>query len=218
MSHWSEALAQQLAEPQGWAGALVGTLMRLANAQPNRHAIAALDVGRRDRILEIGFGPGEALAELARRAPAGQIDGIDHSGAMLAQARRRNARAIAEGRMRLVSGSFNELPYADETIDAVLMVNVAYFFSSADTEMREVRRVLKTGGRAVVYVTDRASMDRWSFARTGHHRLFSRSDLARALNNGGFAPEQVEVQPLDLAFGVKGLLGIATRASPGRTP
>lgn len=81
-------------------------------------------------------------------------------------------------------------------------------FSAADTEMLEVHRVLKPGGRVAVYVTDRASMD-----RCGHHRLFDRSDLVCALNNGGFAPGQVEVRPLDLAFGVDGLLGIATKTA-----
>ena len=62
----------------------------------------------------------------------------------MAQARRRNARAIAPRRMLLLHGDFQCLPYADASFNRVLMVNVAYFLS------------LKPRGRAVV--TDRATM------------------------------------------------------------
>ena len=74
----------------------------------------------------------------------------------MAQARRRNARAIAPRRMLLLHGDFQCLPYADASFNRVLMVNVAYFLSSAGTEIRDVRRLLKPRGRAVV--TDRATM------------------------------------------------------------
>jgi ubiquinone/menaquinone biosynthesis C-methylase UbiE len=48
------------------------------------------------RILEIGCGPGVAIAALIR-AGAGHVDGVDHSAVMLRQAARRNAAAIWAG-------------------------------------------------------------------------------------------------------------------------
>jgi trans-aconitate methyltransferase len=39
-----------------------------------------------DRVLEIGFGPGIAIAELADRATRGHVYGIDHSQVMVQQA------------------------------------------------------------------------------------------------------------------------------------
>jgi len=47
-----------------------------------------------DRVLEIGFGPGLAIAELAGRAGRGRVYGIDHSDVMVHRASRRNRAAI----------------------------------------------------------------------------------------------------------------------------
>ena len=54
---------------------------RPSNRQRNGWAVALLDVQPADRILEIGFSPGPAIAELARRVDdTGHVHGIDHSG------------------------------------------------------------------------------------------------------------------------------------------
>jgi ubiquinone/menaquinone biosynthesis C-methylase UbiE len=49
-----------------------------------------------ERVLEIGFGPGLAIAEMSRRVgDSGHVSGIDHSAVMLQQASKRNAAAVA---------------------------------------------------------------------------------------------------------------------------
>ena len=55
---------------------------RDSNRSRNRWVVSQLDVQPTDRILEIGFGPGVAVGELARRATNGRIYGIDHSEVM----------------------------------------------------------------------------------------------------------------------------------------
>jgi ubiquinone/menaquinone biosynthesis C-methylase UbiE len=67
---------------------------RGSNRQRNLWVVSLLDVQPTDRVLEIGFGPGLAIAELARRATRGHIYGIDHSEVMVRQASKRNAAAI----------------------------------------------------------------------------------------------------------------------------
>jgi hypothetical protein len=57
----SSSLAAQLHEPRGLVGRLVGTAMRLVNRAPNRLALEALALGSGDTVLELGFGPGEAI-------------------------------------------------------------------------------------------------------------------------------------------------------------
>lgn len=206
-------LGRQLARPEGAAGALMGRLMVHANAVPNRLAIAALDMEAHDHVLEIGFGPGEALAALARLAPLGRICGVEASPAMLARARRRNARTLGAGRMELVDGDFRRLPWADGAFDKVLAVNVAYFFDGAGTAVAEIRRVLKPGGRAVLYVTDRATMARWPFAGPETHVTYDAADLCALLARGGFGPDDVEIRPVSLPMQMEGLVARATRAA-----
>ena len=63
--------------------------------------VGLLDVQPQDHILEIGFGPGLAIRELARRATDGFVLGIDHSEVMVRRAAIRNRAAIEQGRVRL---------------------------------------------------------------------------------------------------------------------
>jgi len=65
------------------------------------------------RVLELGCGPGVAMAALAERAVDGLVVGVDHSPIMIRQARRRNAAAVAAGRGRLVCAPVEDvLPVA----------------------------------------------------------------------------------------------------------
>jgi protein-L-isoaspartate O-methyltransferase len=53
---------------------------RPSNRQRHRWVVSLLDVHHAAQVLELGFGPGVAVAELVR-AGAGHVYGIDHSGA-----------------------------------------------------------------------------------------------------------------------------------------
>ena len=101
-------------------------------------------------MLEIGFGPGLAIAELAR-AGAGHVYGIDHSGVMSRQAARRNAAAIRAGRVTLVRASVDKLPPAlDGPFDAILAVNSLAFWPAPAQRLAELRQRLAPGGRMAV--------------------------------------------------------------------
>src|SRR5258708_17942437 len=66
--------------PRGAAGSVTGWVFahRPSNRQRNGWVVSLLDVQPAERVLEIGFGPGLAVAELAR-AGARHAYGIDHS-------------------------------------------------------------------------------------------------------------------------------------------
>ena len=82
------AVMTQFVRPHGFAGRLAGWEMALrpSNRKRNRWAADLLDVQPQDHILEIGFGPGLAIRELARRATGGFVLGIEHSEVMVRQA------------------------------------------------------------------------------------------------------------------------------------
>jgi ubiquinone/menaquinone biosynthesis C-methylase UbiE len=184
--------------------------MALVNRVPNRLAVEALDPASSDHVLEVGFGPGKALAALAARVPAGRVCGLDASPAMFRQARRRNGRAIAAGRVGLALGDFDQLPWADRSFDGVLAVNVAYFFGADGAAVSEIRRVLRPGGRAVFFVTDRATMKNWPFAAPDTHATYDADGLLNLLIAGGFASGGVVIEHRRLPFGVDGILAVAT--------
>jgi len=200
-----ETIGRQLRCPSGRLGRVIGHVLALVNREPNRLSIEALDVGERDTVLEMGCGPGAALSALASGTPAGRIIGVDLSPDMIALAGRRNRRAVARGKIELYQASFTALPFEPETVDRILAVNVVYFFPAGSAALEEARRVLRPGGVMAVFATDRASMQRFAFARPDTHRLFDADELVACLRQG-FQTDSILIRKVRLAFGITGLI------------
>ncbi len=211
MSIW-HAVGQQLQRPTGLYGRLAGNLMGIVNEKPNRLAVDALRIGARDTVLELGFGPGRAIEIMASRAPNGIIYGVDQSTIMLEQAKGRNREAILEGRVCLYNACFDNLPFADASIDKILAVNVVYFWRDAASVVTEIRRVLRPGGSLSIYATDATTMSGWKFAGPETHRLFRATELNELLLEGGFDRHRVSVKSVLMPGKIKGLL--ATVSAP----
>jgi ubiquinone/menaquinone biosynthesis C-methylase UbiE len=210
MSLW-EAIGAQLAHPRGVAGTALGQAMRFVNDRPNGLAIEALEIEPDDSILELGFGPGGALARLAALAPRGTVHGIDWSPAMHKLAVGRNRQALTEGRLILHSGTFTVLPFGGAQFDKLLAVNVAYFWADPAAALREGRRVLKNGGRLALYVTHAETMRRWKFASSATHRTFGNEELRTVLCEAGFRAEEVSVREMEIGLGIRGILASAIK-------
>lgn len=186
--------------------------MEVANRGPYAATIARLGIAPDHNILELGFGPGLGLARLAELAPEGLVAGIDASPAMLRRATRRNAAAIAAGRVSLLPGDFASLPFPDAAFDRVLAVNVVYFWDRPEEVMGEIVRVTRPGARIAVFATHRVSMAKWPFAGADTHRYWDEASLAEALASGGPGIARVSVEPVALAGGIRGLCAVAERS------
>ena len=94
-------------------------------------------------ILEIGIGTGGLLTELA--ALASKVIGVDHSPAMLEEARRRVTRAGTEG-IELRLGEMSHLPLPDASVGCVVANMVLHHAADPARVLAEIRRVLIPGG------------------------------------------------------------------------
>src|SRR5215475_14074227 len=142
----------QAHHPQGAAGRVTAWEMahRPSNRQRSGWVVSLLGVRPADRVLEIGFGPGLAVAQLVR-AGAGHVYGIDHSGVMRRQASRRNAAAIRAGRVTLIRASVDQIPPAlDGPFDAILAINTLGSWPAPPERLAELRRRLAPGGRIAI--------------------------------------------------------------------
>jgi SAM-dependent methyltransferase len=103
-----------------------------------------------ERILEIGPGVGvHALPIAAALRPDGILDVLDVQQEMLDDLMRRAGR---EGLTNVVprQGDAQRLPYPDATFDAAYLISVLGEIPDAPAALRELRRVLKPGGRLLV--------------------------------------------------------------------
>jgi SAM-dependent methyltransferase len=200
----------QFGRPTGFPGRIAGWVMgyRSSNRRRNAWAVALLEVERDDRVLEIGFGPGIAIRELARLAPDGHVCGLDHSEVMVRQAARRNADGVRRGRVELRLGSVERVPAFEVPFDKILAVNALQFWDQPVEPLRELRRVLRSGGRIAIAFQPRGPGASDHAARTRGQQI------ATALRDAGFS--HVRLQTLKLKPAV--VCALAVNPSDGDVP
>jgi demethylmenaquinone methyltransferase / 2-methoxy-6-polyprenyl-1,4-benzoquinol methylase len=103
-----------------------------------------------DAALDVCCGTGDLALELAGRvAPGGHVVGCDFSEPMLDLAREKAARQGASG-VRFEWADALRLPYDDDRFDAATVGFGVRNLSDLDAGLREMRRVLRPGGRLVI--------------------------------------------------------------------
>ena len=157
----TNSVVSQFHHPHGWLGQLAGWVMayRPSNRARNLWTLDLLELGPEDRVLEVGFGPGVALREKARRVPSGLVVGVDHSEAMLTQASRRNSKAILAGHVRLLLGRVEELPQEIGDFDKIYAVNVVQFWRDAPEMIARLGKRLRRGGGIAITYQPRAGLE-----------------------------------------------------------
>ena len=140
----------QCHKPRGWIGRLIVWMMNRSHSRLTDWGLNDVGVDKHFSILDVGCGGGRTIQKLAAIATDGKIFGIDYSNASVAAARRTNADALAAGRVEILQGSVSQLPFAAATFDLVTAVETHYYWPDLVADLREVRRVLKPGGRVAI--------------------------------------------------------------------
>jgi demethylmenaquinone methyltransferase / 2-methoxy-6-polyprenyl-1,4-benzoquinol methylase len=112
-----------------------------------RAMVEAVQAGADDRVLDVATGTGLVAEALVRRYGC-EVVGLDQSTAMLDGARARVAREAAlMGRVSLVSGEAERLPFADGEFDHLTFTYLLRYVDDPAATMRELARVVRPGGR-----------------------------------------------------------------------
>lgn len=139
-----------------------------------------LPPGARARVLDVGCGTGANLEMLAR---FGDAEGVDISDDALAFCRER-------GLARVRHGAAESLPYPDAQFDLVTALDVVEHLDDDRAGLAEMRRVLKPGGRALLFVP--AFMWLWGVQDdvSHHRRRYTLPTLRAAVEEAGLAVER----------------------------
>jgi glycosyltransferase involved in cell wall biosynthesis/ubiquinone/menaquinone biosynthesis C-methylase UbiE len=112
---------------------------------------------RGDAVLEIGGGLGTDLSQFARHGA--RVTDLDLSGGHLEHAKENFALRGLEG--QFVHHDAENLPFPDETFDVVYSNGVLHHTPNTHRVVKEIRRVLKPGGKAIVMMYAENSWHYW---------------------------------------------------------
>jgi len=190
-------LVNQCRRPRWFVGRFVAHVMNQSHSGLTDWGLSHVSIGPQFSILDVGCGGGRTVQKLAAAAPTGRICGVDYSAASVAAARATNAERIAAGHVEIVHGSVSQLPFADAAFDLVTAVESHYYWPSLVDDLREIGRVLKPGGRALIIAevyrrTGVASALVGRFMRLLGGTLLTADQYRAALNAAGFVDVAID--------------------------
>lgn len=127
-----------------------------------------LDIQKGEVVLEIGFGTGFTLVEMAKAVgETGKVYGMDVTPEMVQIARERLKKKEVAIRVELSEADARNMPYEDNKFDAVYMSGVLELFDTPDIPkvLAEVKRVLKPNGRLEVVSIEKENHENSIFLR-----------------------------------------------------
>jgi SAM-dependent methyltransferase len=129
----------------------------LTGPNPRELALEAVAEGRPGRVLEVGCGQGWA-SEWIKEELGAEVVAVDQSERMVELTRRRGVDARV--------GDVQDLPFEDESFDAVLAAWMLYHVPDLDSGLAELARVLRRGGRLVAVTNAPESLhELWTLLR-----------------------------------------------------
>jgi ubiquinone/menaquinone biosynthesis C-methylase UbiE len=137
------AAASQVRTSTRWRSAAAKWGQALTDA-----LLDAADLQQESMVLDVAAGSGDPALSIAQRVTRGRVIALDPSGPGLLLARERGREKGLQSQLRFVQSDVQHLPFADSSLDRITCRCGIMFFPDLDQSLREIRRVLKPGGRA----------------------------------------------------------------------
>src|SRR3954470_1134167 len=169
-----------------------------------RLAMEALNATPGDDVLDLGCGPGFYVQDLLERVGAdGSVTGVDAAPAMVAMTTQRVAGAV---NVRVLEGGADAIPLGDASVDRALSVQVFEYVADVPHALAELRRVVRPGGRVVIWDIDWSTLSWHSSDAERMRRMVSAWDrhladpvlprtLLASLRRAGFTALRRDAHP-----------------------
>jgi SAM-dependent methyltransferase len=175
-SGWSDELTEFHEDTAGANHPIDLASRREALAQLGRHIR-----GESPLILEVGCSSGFMLKEIRRHFPETGLIGADFVRGPLEQL----AQEVPE--LPLLQFDLTDCPLPDTSLDAVVLLNVLEHIARDDLAVRQVHRILKPGGVAIIEVPAGPHLYDLYDRMLMHHRRYKLASLCKMLRSAGFS-------------------------------
>jgi SAM-dependent methyltransferase len=187
---FAEYINRQASSPEGLFGWMLGKIWHFEHRQVNQCTLVLLGIEPNHRVLELGCGSGSALGEAMKRAPGGNVLGLDVSATMVAMATRRNRDAVARGSASVRQIDGVNLGLEPASLDRIFSVHTLYFWRDAPEILRQLCISLRSQGRLVLTFRPEGAGIPVRF-RDSTYRFYTAAEVESLLQQAGFTDVQL---------------------------
>ena len=134
------------AKPNGEEGKQLLERMNESHFEVTGWALGHWNINSNDNILDIGCGGGATLKRMSNDIVEGHLTGIDYSHTSVNVSTSNNLEDVQRGKMKIIEGSVESLPFEENYFDKIITVESFYFWPNHLENLKEVLRVLKVDG------------------------------------------------------------------------
>lgn len=131
-------------KPKGKLGQIQLKSMNKEHTPVALWGLKHLDIKSDDIVLDVGCGGGINIKRMAKSAK--KVYGVDYSKESVKVSKDVNRQEIYDGKVEVLQGDVQSLPFEDESFDIVTAFETVYFWPNIEKCFGEVKRVLKPGG------------------------------------------------------------------------
>ena len=185
--NFSAFFSEQARKPAGLFGRIVMSIIfDQGNAFLNGFVNELMSVQIDDRIIEIGFGTGKLIYKMAQQIDTGLIEGVDFSKTMVLIAQKRNKNNIANGKVKIIEGNFDEMPFEKESFTKACSINTLYFWPEPAHTAKKIAEILKPDGKLILAFEDIEQLKQRKLNQEVFH-LYSKDEVQKLLINAGLS-------------------------------
>jgi SAM-dependent methyltransferase len=186
-------VAAQLRKPHGDYALQIAKKMNEGNFHINTLAIKQLDLQDNDVVLEIGMGNGYFAKDIVTRGKGVRYIGCDFSQEMVKCASDLNDELVRTGIVSFHCADAATLPLANGSVSKILTVNTIYFWSEPQKILQELHRVLIPGGKLIIGIRPKTSMEVYPFVKYGF-TMYTKDEVVDVLTSNYFDLGAIEEQ------------------------
>ncbi len=125
-------------------------IMEIMDVGLNKWALNQIDCTNA-KILDIGCGGGKTVNMLSKMYPESKVFGIDYSDIAVKTTIKKNIKKIKKGKITISQASVSSMCFSNDFFHYITAIRTHYFWPNLKEDSREVMRVLRKGGKLLIF-------------------------------------------------------------------
>ena len=183
-------LVENAAKPNGFWGKVMIKSMNKNHSALTDWGLEHIQITMGSKVLDVGCGGGQTVSKLCNKVGNGKVCGIDYSELCVKKSRKLNSKNILCEKAIIKQAPVSALPFEDNCFDVVTAVETFYFWPDKQNDLKEVLRVLKTGGKLLmIFEMLKSDADPFKWERVEEMlgiKAVTENEIAQLLTNCGY--------------------------------